>query len=220
MTGITYRHPGLLAKIVTTLDVLSGGRAWLGIGAGWNEEESRGLGVPFPSRSDRFEQLEESLQICIQMWSGNEAPFLGKHYQLERPLNSPASVSRPRPGILIGGSGPKKTMLLVAKYADACNLFPSPEIPTVLAALRDHCEAVGRDYSTIQKTAIFRFDPGEDGENVEQLIGACNWLASMGIETVIGSVADVWKITPLEVLGRDLIPAVAGLEPTAAGPIG
>ncbi len=215
VTGVHYRHPGLLAKTLTTLDVLCGGRAWLGVGAGWNEEESRGLGVPFPSLGDRFEQLEETLRICEQMWRGDEAPFRGKHFQLDRPLNSPQSISRPRPGILIGGSGQKKTMRLVAQYADACNLFPSPEVPVVLQALRAHCETLGRDYSAIVKTAVFRFNLGENGENVEQVIGQCRWLASMGIETVIVSVADVWKIAPLELIGSRVIPAVADLEPAA-----
>jgi len=213
VTGVHYRHPGLLAKTVTTLDVLSGGRAWLGIGAGWNEQESRGLGVPFPIMGDRFEQLEETIRICLQMWSGDEAPFRGKHFQLDRPLNSPQALSRPRPGILIGGSGKQKTMRMVAQYADACNLYPSPDLPEVLTALRGHCERLGRDYDAIEKTAIFSFNVGEDGENIEQLVGTCGWLASLGIETVIGSVKDVWQITPLEIIGERLIPAVAGLAP-------
>jgi F420-dependent oxidoreductase-like protein len=134
VTGVHYRHPGLLVKIVTTLDVLSGGRAALGIGAAWNEEESVGLGVPFPPLSERFERLEETLQIARQMWSGDETPFKGRHYQLERPLNSPQSLSRPHPRIIIGGSGERKTLRLVAQYADACNLFPG-DIPHKLAVL-------------------------------------------------------------------------------------
>jgi F420-dependent oxidoreductase-like protein len=146
VTGVHYRHPGILAKTVTTLDVLSGGRGWLGIGAGWNEEESRGLGVPFPSLKERFERLEETLEICLQMWSGDEKPYQRKHYQLERLLNSPQSLSRPHPGILIGGSGEQKTLRLVARFADACNLFPTAELPRKLEVLRTHCEAVGRNY--------------------------------------------------------------------------
>ena len=127
VTGTVYRHPGILAKTVTTLDVLSGGRAWLGIGAAWNEEESRGLGIPFPPVAERFERLEETLQICLQMWRGDESPYLGKHYQLERPLNSPQALTRPHPPIMIGGGGERKTLRLVARYADACNLFPTPD---------------------------------------------------------------------------------------------
>src|SRR6266699_5667339 len=131
VTGVVYHQPGILAKTVTTLDVLSGGRAWLGIGAAWNEAESRGLGIPFPPIKERFERLEETLQICQQMWDGkrgSEKPFRSEHYQLERPLNSPQSLTRPHPPILIGGGGEKKTLRLVAQYADACNLFPTPEI--------------------------------------------------------------------------------------------
>lgn len=215
VTGVHYRHPGLLAKIVTTLDVLSGGRAWLGIGAGWNEEESRGLGVPFPPLGQRFEQLTETLEICLQMWRGDESPYQGAHFQLERPLNSPQSLSRPHPGILIGGSGEQKTLRLVAHFADACNLFPTPDVPHKLEVLRAHCEAVGRDYNQIEKTAIFQFDVGERGEKVDDLVGQLHWLAGMGIETVIGSVKDVWRIEPLEIIGERVIPAVAELRATA-----
>lgn len=216
VTGVHYRHPGILAKIVTTLDVLSGGRAWLGIGAAWNEAESRGLGVPFPSLKERFEMLEETLEICLQMWSGDEKPYQGKHHQLERPLNSPQSLSRPHPGILIGGNGEQKTLRLVAKFADACNLWPTPELPRKLEVLRAHCEAVGRNYDEIEKTAIFRFDIGEKGEKVDALIEQLHWMAGMGVETVIGSMADVWRINPLEVMGERVIPAVAKLEATGS----
>ncbi len=215
VTGVHYRHPGLLAKTVTTLDVLSGGRAWLGIGAGWNEEESRGLGVPFPPLAQRFEQLQETLEICLQMWRGDESPYQGEQYKLERPLNSPQSLSRPRPGIMIGGSGEKKTLPLVARFADACNLFPTPDLPHKLEVLRGHCEAVGRNYDDIEKTAIFQFDVGQRGEKVDDLIGRLHWLAGMGIETVIGSVKDVWRIEPLEIVGERVIPAVAKLTATA-----
>jgi F420-dependent oxidoreductase-like protein len=216
VTGVHYRHPGILAKTVTTLDVLSGGRAWLGIGAGWNEEESKGLGVPFPPLKERFEMLEETLEICLQMWSGDEKPYRGKHYQLDRPLNSPQSLSRPHPGILIGGSGEQKTLRLVARFADACNLWPTPEVPHKLKVLRAHCEAVGRDYDAIEKTAMLQMDVGENGEKVEALIGQLRWLATMGIQTVIGGVKDVWRIKPLEVLGERVVPAVACLEATPA----
>ncbi|HZK73255.1 MAG TPA: LLM class F420-dependent oxidoreductase [Clostridia bacterium] len=215
VTGVHYRHPGILAKIVTSLDVLSGGRAWLGIGAGWNEEESRGLGIPFPPLKERFEMLEETLEICLQMWSGDEKPYRGKHYQLDRTLNSPQSLSRPRPGILIGGSGEKKTLRLVARFADACNLFPSPELPQKLEVLRTHCKDVGRSYDEIEKTAIFRFDVGENGEKVDEVIAQLHWFAGMGVETVIGSVIDVWKIKPLEIIGERVIPAVAKLQAQA-----
>src|SRR6478609_4529450 len=141
VTGVTYRHPGVLVKTVTTLDVLSGGRAILGIGAAWNEEEHRGLGVPYPPLGERFERLEETLQIAHQMWSGDDSPFAGKHYQLQRPLNSPPALSQPHPPILVGGGGEKKTLRFVARYADACNIFPSPDLPRKLDVLRAHCDA-------------------------------------------------------------------------------
>jgi F420-dependent oxidoreductase-like protein len=211
VTGTVYRHPGILAKIVTTLDVLSGGRAWLGIGAAWNEEEARGLGIPFPPVAERFERLEETLRICLQMWSGDDSPFHGEHYQLERPLNRPAAISRPHPPIMIGGSGERKTLRLVARYAQACNLFSGPDLARKLDVLRAHCDAEGRDYDDIEKTCYFIFDVGEHGERagavVEQLAG----LAKLGFSTAIGAVADVWSITPLEVIGREVIPAVADL---------
>ena len=213
VTGVHYRHPGILAKTVTTLDVLSGGRAWLGIGAGWNEEESRGLGVPFPTLKERFEMLEETLEICMQMWNGDQEPYRGKHYQLDRPLNSPQSLSRPHPGILIGGSGEQKTLRLVARFADACNLWPTPEIPRKLEILRAHCNEAGTDYDKIEKTAMLQFDVGENGENVDAIIGQLHWLAGMGIQTVIGGVKDVGRIKPLEILGERVLPAVANLEP-------
>src|SRR2546422_11374220 len=216
VTGAVYRYPGVLAKTVTALDVLSGGRAWLGIGAAWNEAESRGLGIPFPPIAERFERLEETLQICLQMWEGtrgSEKPFSGKHYQLERPLNVPQAVSRPRPRILISGMGEKKTLRLVAQYADACNLFPTPELPHKLNVLREHCKAVGRNYDDIEKTAVFGFDIGENGEKVGQVIGGLRWLAGMGIPTPVGEVPHGYDIKPLEIIGEKIMPPVADLEP-------
>ena len=211
VTGAVYRSPGLLAKIVTTLDVLSGGRAELGIGAAWNEEESRGLGLSFPPLAERFEHLEETLQICLRMWGDGEEPYAGEHHKLERTLNSPQSLSRPHPPILIGGSGEKKTLRFVARYAQACNLFPGPEMAHKLDVLRAHCEAEGRDYDEIEKTAIFIFDPGEKGEKTGEIVDALGELAELGLDSVIGAVADVWKISPLEAIGNDVIPAVADL---------
>jgi F420-dependent oxidoreductase-like protein len=219
VTGAVYRYPGILAKTVTTLDVLSGGRAWLGIGAAWNEEESKGLGIPFPPIAERFERLDETLQICLAMWEGkrgSEKPIKGKHFQLERPLNVPQSLSRPHPPILIGGMGEKKTLRLVAQYADACNFFPTPELPHKLEVLREHCKTVGRNYDEIEKTAMFSFDVGDNGEKVNQVIGGLRWLSGMGIQTVIGSVPHIDRIKPLEIIGEKVIPAAASLEATAA----
>jgi F420-dependent oxidoreductase-like protein len=211
VTGVVYRHPGVLVKTVSTLDVLSGGRAWLGIGAAWNEEESVGLGIPFPPLAERFQRLEETLQICQQMWRGDESPYEGGHYRLTRPLNSPQPLTRPHPPIMIGGSGERKTLRLVALYAQACNLFPSPQLRHKLAVLREHCERVGRDYDQILKTCYYRFDPGPDGGNVNKIVDDLGGLAELGIQAVLGQVIDVWRVTPLEIIGSDVIPAVANL---------
>jgi F420-dependent oxidoreductase-like protein len=211
VTGTVYRHPGILAKTVTTLDVLSGGRAWLGIGAAWNEEESRGLGIPFPPVAERFERLEETLQICLQMWRGDESPYQGTHYRLERPLNSPQALTRPHPPIMIGGGGERKTLRFVARYAQACNLFPGPELPHKLDVLRAHCDAEGRDYDEITKTCYFIFDPGEKGEKTGEMVDQLGGLAEMGFSAAIGAVANVWEVTPLEIIGSEVIPQVAGL---------
>jgi F420-dependent oxidoreductase-like protein len=211
VTAAVYREPGLLAKIVTTLDVLSGGRAMLGIGAAWNADEARGLGLPFPSTSERYERLEEALQICQQMWSDDDGPFAGTHYRLERTLNVPQALSNPRPPILIGGSGERKTLRLVARYAQACNLFPGPDLGHKLDVLRGHCEREGRDYDDIEKTVVFGFDVGPDGERVAETIDALRGLAQLGLQVAHGAVADVWRITPLEIMGREVLPAVADL---------
>jgi F420-dependent oxidoreductase-like protein len=208
VTGAFYRAPGLLGKIVTTLDVLSGGRAWLGIGAGWNEQEARGLGIGFPPTGERLERLEETVQICLQMWHGDEKPYQGRHYSLERPLNSPQSLSRPHPPIMIGGGGEKRTLRLVAQYADACNLFAGRDEVHKLDVLRQHCEAVGRDYDTIYKTAYYRFDPSRGAQRIVDDLGA---LAAAGFDAAIGAVVGVWDVTPLEVIGSDVIPVVADL---------
>ena len=213
-TAAPYWQPVLLAKTVTTLDVLSGGRAWLGIGAGDYEEEARGSGLPFPPLKERYERLEEMLQICLRMWhgeQGDERPFEGKHYRIERPLNLPQSLARPHPPILIAGSGEQRTLRLVARYADACNLQPGPQIPKKLEILRQHCEAEGRDYEAIEKTCMFAFDVGEDGSKVGELIEQLRWLASMGIQAVLGVIPHVYRIEPLEVIGREVIPSVADL---------
>ena len=214
VSGVHFRYPAVLIKTVSTLDVLSGGRAGLGIGSGHYEEEARGLGVPFPPQRERFEMLEEALQIALRMWSGergDERPFEGEHYRLERPLNLPQSISRPHPPIMIAGDGERKTLRLVARYADACSLRPGPQVPGKLDVLRRHCEEEGRDYDSIEKTCAFAFDVGERGEKVEELIGQLRWLSEMGIETVIGFVPRVDRISPLEIIGREVIPAVANL---------
>jgi F420-dependent oxidoreductase-like protein len=184
VTGVTYRHPGLLAKIVSTVDVLSGGRGELGIGAAWYEREHRGLGVPFPPLAERFERLEETLRICRQMWDPDtNGPFEGKHYQLAETLCSPQPISKPP--ILIGGTGEKKTLRLVARYGDACNFLPS-DVATVahkLDVLRRHCDAVGRDESTIAKTINYRPTPA--AADTDAFLGEMARYAKLGVDTVI-----------------------------------
>ncbi|GAA5212341.1 LLM class F420-dependent oxidoreductase [Microbacterium kyungheense] len=190
VSGVIYRHPSLLAKQVTTLDVLSGGRMGLGIGAAWNEEECRGLGFPFPPVAQRFRELEETLQICLQMWSDSEEPYEGAIWQLERTLNSPQAISRPHPYLLIGGGGEKKTLRLVAQYADACNLGVRDELPThKLDVLRAHCDDVGRDYDTIEKTAMVPMTPETTASSLAALSASladigftANYVFAVGID--------------------------------------
>jgi len=209
VTAVVYREPGLLAKAMTTLDVLSGGRAIFGIGAAWNADESAGLGLPFPPLAERFERLEEAILICKQMWSDDEGSFDGKHYHLARTLNSPQSLSRPHPPILIGGAGEKKTLKLVARYADACNIFASdiPEAARKLAVLRQHCLNEGRDYDEIEKTAQTRFDVGENGENANKTIEQLHAIAEAGFTVAHGTMINVSKPGQLELLAERVIPA-------------
>jgi F420-dependent oxidoreductase-like protein len=211
VTAVVYREPGLLAKMVSTLDVLSGGRAMLGIGAAWNEPEARGLGLDFPPVAERFERLEEALQICLQMWSDDDGPYEGKHYQLERTLSSPQPLTRPHPPILIGGGGEKKTLRLVAQYAQACNLFAGPDLEHKLDVLQAHCRTVGRDYDEIEKTVMLPLDPGENGEHVDQLLVRLRALADLGISEVHSSVPNVSRITPIDLIGERIIPVVSAL---------
>jgi F420-dependent oxidoreductase-like protein len=225
VTSVAYRHPGVLVKAVTALDVYSGGRAVFGIGAGapWNPEprgpgtpwEAEGLGIPFPSLAERFERLEEVLQIAHQMWRGDEAPYTGRHYQLARPLNSPSSVQRPHPPILIGGSGEKKTLRLVAKYGDACSLFDIPgsgfadNIGHKLAVLREHCAAQGRDYARIEKTIASTFDVAADPQAT---LAHLRDLAKLGIDHVMLSPPGPWDDASLDAL-ISMLPQIHALEP-------
>jgi F420-dependent oxidoreductase-like protein len=212
VTGVHYRHPGLLVKQVTTLDVLSEGRAWLGIGAGWYERESKGLGVPFPSVKERFERLEETLKIAHQMWSGETQPFYGKHFQLAEALNSPQALTAPHPPILIGGGGEHKTLRLVARYADACNLFAryaKPDLVRKLAKLRSYCDEERRPYEAIQKTALTQWNPIRNSP--DKIVDQLGELRELGFDTVIASVTGVETLKPIEVLARDVFPRVARL---------
>jgi F420-dependent oxidoreductase-like protein len=214
VTGVIYRYPGILVKTVTTLDVLSGGRAYLGIGAGWNERESLGLGVPFPSMRVRFERLEEALQIANQMWSGDVKPYEGKHYHLAEPLNSPQALSEPHPPIMIGGMGERRTLRLVALYADACNLFAYGGADLMrhkLDVLQRHCEDVGRNYEEIERTALGTVNLAADGMSEDKVIELCRELNEAGIQHLIFNMPNVHEIKPLETFGEKIIPAVAGL---------
>ena len=210
VTGVIYRYPGILVKAVTTLDVLSGGRTYFGIGAAWNEQESKGLGVPFPPIAARFELLEEALQITKQMWSANDGVFHGKHNRLERTLCSPQPLSRPHPPILVAGGGEKKTLRMVAQYADACNLYgPITTIRAKLAVLRRHCDALGRNYAEIEKTTLGTADLQPGKMDAAAVVEQCKQLANIGVQQAIFNLPTVHEIRPLEVFARDIIPAVA-----------
>jgi F420-dependent oxidoreductase-like protein len=211
VTGAPYRYPGVIAKMVTTLDVLSGGRAMLGIGAAWNEAEANALGIPFPPLAERFAWLEDTLEVCVRMWRDDESRFEGKRFVFERPLNRPQSLQRPHPPIMIGGGGEQKTLRLVARYADACNFFPSQDLQRKLDVLKRHCEREKRDYDSIEKTCMFHFDVGEHGEDAGKIVERLRGLRRMGITTAIGGVKDAWKIEPLQLIARDVIPAVKDL---------
>ncbi|HEX2908617.1 MAG TPA: LLM class F420-dependent oxidoreductase [Phototrophicaceae bacterium] len=231
VTGAIYRHPGLLLKTVTTLDVLTGGRAYLGIGAGWYEREARGLGVPFPPTKERLECLEEVLRLAKQMWSGSRAPFIGQYYHLEEPMNHPLPLSKPHPPILIGGEGEKQTLRLVATYGDGCNFMigtPLPEygdwavaryqrraelLSQKLAVLRDHCQRVGRSYNEIERTVLGTIKLAPGATSVSEVVELCHELAEMGIQQVMFNMPNIHEIKPLEILAQDVIPQVANFVP-------
>ena len=215
VTGVTYRHPGILAKTVTTLDVVSGGRAELGIGAAWYEREHRGLGVRYPPTAERFERLEETIQICLQMWSDDNGAFDGKYYRLEETLCSPAPVSVPRPRILIGGGGERKTLRLVAQYADACNFFGGPdEVSHKVDVLRRHCAAVGRDINEIEVTVQFRDLPPD--ATADDVLRGAEAFAKVGVSSLVaGPVTD----DPAGALESTFGPAMDRLGAIEPGPL-
>jgi F420-dependent oxidoreductase-like protein len=221
--GVHYRNPGLWVKAATTLDVLSGGRAWLGIGAGWNQAESEGLGFPFPPLGERFEQLEDTLRIAHGMWQGergSEEDFEGRQFHAGRLLNVPQSISRPRVPIMIGGGGERKTLRLVAQYADASNLFGGPEqLVPKYAILAEHCEAVGRDFAEIERTNLQGVALSDRGaargrrkESADQLVERFGRLAEAGVQHVIVSTADADDASAIEDLGRDVLPQLRDVE--------
>jgi F420-dependent oxidoreductase-like protein len=201
VSPVTFRPPTLLIKVVTTLDVLSGGRAWFGVGAGYHEDEARAMDLPLPPVAERFERLEETLQLALQMWAGDSSPFHGRHHRLERPFGNPLPLTRPHPPILIGGMGERKTLRLVAQYGDACSLFDIPDggktIRHKLDVLRRHCEALGRPYEAIEKTAGTRLHPGE---SAAQFAERCAALAALGIEHAVVITAGPWTEDAVAVL--------------------
>jgi F420-dependent oxidoreductase-like protein len=215
--GVHYRQAALWAKAATTLDVLSGGRAYLGIGAAWNEDESHGLGFPMPPLGVRFEMLEETLQIVHAMWQGergSQEPFDGVHYQAGRLLNSPQAISKPHPKIIIGGGGEQKTLRLVAKYADACNIFGGPEQLThKFSVLRQRCAEVGRPFEEIERSNLAHVDLSR--QSAAEVVDAFGRLAEVGVQHVIFNLSDVHDVRNLETLGRDVLPQVHAIEAAA-----
>ncbi len=215
VTGVTYRNPGMLCKQVSTLDVLSGGRAVLGIGAAWFDREHKAMGIPFPPLKERFERLEETILICKQMWaSKQDGPWVGKHYQLKETLNSPQPLQKPHPPILIGGGGEKKTLKLVAKYGNACNVHAHSVdfVRQKFEVLRGHCEAIGRDFDEIERTVILNgLDVGPNGEKAGEAVDLLGGLAEVGVQAVYAWVVGADKIAPLEAVGRDVYPQVKDL---------
>ena len=217
--GVHYRHAPLWVKAATTLDVLSGGRAWLGIGAAWNQDESEGLGFPFPPLADRFEQLEETLRYAHRMWSGehgDEGVFEGAHLRATRLLNSPQSIRRPRVPIMIGGGGEQKTLRLVAQYGDACNVFGTADkLRHKYRVLEEHCRRLGRPFEEIERTTLqtFRAHENEQGpqESANQALDRFAELANAGARTIIFNIRDVWRPGVMDVVGRDLIPGLKAL---------
>jgi len=214
VTGVIYRHPSVLMKMVNTLDILSGGRAYLGIGAAWYEEEAKGFGIPYPSISERFEQLEDNLQLAKTLWDSDAAAsFEGNHFSAPAITNNPRPLSNPHPRILIGGMGPKKTLRMVAQYADACNIFEGAgtgKMQKALDTLKAHCKTLGRDYDTIEKTSLGTVHLSGD-DTVDGVINRIKELSEMGFTHAIFNMPDVYKITPLETFAKEIIPAVAEL---------
>lgn len=213
VTGVIYRHPAVLMKMVNTVDILAGGRTYFGIGAAWYEAEAIGNGIPYPSTSERFEQLEDSLQLAKALWPTDEIAFAGKHYSAPAITNNPRPLSTPHPRIMIGGTGPKKTLSMVARYADACNIgdwVGTENMQKALDTLKEHCDKLGRDYDTIEKTSLCTVNLS-DKDTVAGTINRIKQLSVMGFTHVIFNMPDVYKIAPLETFAREIIPAVADL---------
>ena len=213
VTGVVYRHPSVLLKMVNTLDILSGGRAYLGIGAAWYEEEAKGFGIPYPSTAERFELLEDNLKLAKALWAGDEVSYAGQRFSAPAITNNPRPLSRPHPRIMIGGTGPNKTLRMVAQYADACNIgdwVGAENMQKALDTLKAHCEALGRDEASIEKTSLGTVNLS-GGDTPESVIGRIKALAQMGFTHAIFNMPDVSNLTSLEAFGKTIIPAVASL---------
>lgn len=213
VAGVIYRHPSVLMKMVNTLDILSGGRSYLGIGAAWYEAEAKGYGIPYPPTAERFEQLEDNLKLAKALWASDKTAFAGKHFSAPAITNNPRPLSTPHPRLMIGGTGPKKTLRMVAQYGDACNIgdwVGAENMQKALDDLKGHCAALGRDYATVEKTSLATVHL-TGGDTVESVIGRIKALAAMGFTHAIFNMPDVYKIAPLETFGKEIIPAVAGL---------
>ena len=211
VTGVIYRHPSVLMKMVNTLDILSGGRAYLGIGAAWYEDEAKGFGIPYPSTSERFEQLEDNLKLAKALWASDETAFEGQHFSAPAITNNPRPLSTPHPRIMIGGTGPKKTLRMVAQYADACNIgdwVGKENMQKALDNLKAHCDDLGRDYDTVEKTSLGTVNLSEK-DTVEGVINRIEELSAMGFTHAIFNMPDVYKITPLEIFAKEIIPVAA-----------
>lgn len=213
VTGVIYRHPSVLLKMVNTLDILAGGRTYLGIGAAWYEQEAKGYGIPYPSTSERFEQLEDNLQLAKALWNSDETSFAGRHFSAPAITNNPRPLSTPHPRIMIGGTGPNKTLRMVAQYADACNIgdwVGQENMQKAIDTLKAQCDALGRDYDTVEKTSLCTVHLSEN-DTAAGIIKRIQELAAMGFTHAIFNMPDVYKITPLETFAREIIPAVAEL---------
>ncbi|MBE2197220.1 MAG: TIGR03560 family F420-dependent LLM class oxidoreductase [Anaerolinea sp.] len=213
VTGVIYRHPSVLMKMINTLDILAGGRTYFGIGAAWYEEEAKGYGIPYPSTSERFEQLEDNLKLAKALWNSDETSFVGKHFAAPAITNNPRPLSTPHPRIMIGGTGPKKTLRMVAQYADACNIGDWVGIENMqkaLDTLKAHCERLGRDYDTVEKTSLGTVNLSEK-DTVKSTINRIQELSAMGFTHAIFNMPDVYKTTPLETFAKEIIPAAAAL---------
>jgi len=213
VTGVIYRHPSVLLKMVNTLDILAGGRTYLGIGAAWYEDEAKGYGIPYPSTSARFEQLEDNLKLAKALWASDETSFEGQHFSAPAITNNPRPLSTPHPRLMVGGTGPTKTLRMVAEYADACNIgdwVGRDNVQKALDTLKGHCDSLGRDYDTIEKTSLCTVHlSGKD--TVGSTMARLEDLSAMGFTHAIFNMPDVYAISPLETFGKEIIPAAAEL---------